>query len=188
MLNKIEEHHPLTYPKFQLRGFVKESTRKQSVMIAEYWRQGGKVWHCILGDENTRYHHMCTSICMRSAPIRQLLDEQGNPAFDHASKERILHTYYQILLGTETATIGLGARRSLTQHYAMDEHQARMLAAPFSPEEIRSALFSIKADSASGPDGFSAKFFQANWPLLQRDIEGYITNFCNETADMQGIN
>lgn len=35
-----------------------------------------------------------------------------------------------------------------------------------SNEEIKQAVFSIHADKAPGPDGFSASFFQVNWSSI----------------------
>lgn len=40
-----------------------------------------------------------------------------------------------------------------------------MIAEP-SREEIRQVVFSIHADKAPGPDGFSSSFFQANWSVI----------------------
>lgn len=57
-------------------------------------------------------------------------------------------------------------------------------------QEIKKALFEIHPDKASGPDGFSASFFQSNWeivgPAMVREIQfffetGYLPSTINDT-------
>lgn len=69
MLSKIEEHRSLCHVEFALCELVQTSSRRQSACIAAYWKQRGKVKWCILGDENTKYHHMCATIRIRNALI-----------------------------------------------------------------------------------------------------------------------
>lgn len=39
-----------------------------------------------------------------------------------------------------------------------------------SKEEVKEAIFSIKAESAPGPDGMSGLFFQKYWDVIGEDI------------------
>ena len=43
--------------------------------------------------------------------------------------------------------------------------------------EIKEAVFSIHADKAPGPDGFSASFFHTNWETIGKDIVKEIQEF-----------
>lgn len=47
-------------------------------------------------------------------------------------------------------------------------------------EEIKTALFSINAKKAPGPDGFSASFFQSFWNTLGDDLAKEIQCFFRE--------
>ncbi|CAA7037002.1 unnamed protein product, partial [Microthlaspi erraticum] len=49
------------------------------------------------------------------------------------------------------------------------ETSETLIATP-TTEEIREALFSIHADKAPGPDGFSASFFQSNWSSVKERV------------------
>ena len=60
---------------------------------------------------------------------------------------------------------------------------------PPSSSEIKEAMFAIHPDKAHGPDGFSARFFQANWevvgPSIIREVSlffssGSLPNHLNE--------
>ncbi|XP_042023118.1 uncharacterized protein LOC121770454 [Salvia splendens] len=57
------------------------------------------------------------------------------------------------------------------------------LLAPDNPvpdlDEVKRALFEISGDSAPGPDGFSATFYQACWPIVGRDVVEAIAQFFN---------
>ncbi len=44
------------------------------------------------------------------------------------------------------------------------------LGAPFSPEEIKAAVFQLGGDKAPGPDGFPLSFYQAFWEVLKEDV------------------
>jgi hypothetical protein len=44
------------------------------------------------------------------------------------------------------------------------------MSAPFSVEEIKKVIFEMKHNSAPGPDGFPAEFFQTFWDTIQLDI------------------
>lgn len=41
---------------------------------------------------------------------------------------------------------------------------------PIQPSEIKDAVFSLPKDSAPGPDGYHASFFQKNWRLVSTDV------------------
>jgi hypothetical protein len=56
------------------------------------------------------------------------------------------------------------------------------LAKPFRAEEVERALFMMGANKASGPDGFTAGFYQHHWNLLGPSITNGVLNFLNGGA------
>ncbi|WMV40714.1 hypothetical protein MTR67_034099 [Solanum verrucosum] len=44
-------------------------------------------------------------------------------------------------------------------------------------EDVKEAVFSLNSESASGPDGFSGKFFQACWEIIKEDIVKLVIAF-----------
>lgn len=59
-----------------------------------------------------------------------------------------------------------------------------------SPKEIKEAMFSIHADKAPWPDGFSASFFQSNWQTVgpfQEIQEFYISGVIPRTINITHI-
>ncbi|XP_051135512.1 uncharacterized protein LOC127254464 [Andrographis paniculata] len=44
-------------------------------------------------------------------------------------------------------------------------------------DEIRDVVFSMNSDSAAGPDGFSALFFQHYWSVVKNDVHNVVVEF-----------
>lgn len=57
-----------------------------------------------------------------------------------------------------------------------------------SPEEIKHACFSIHADKAPGPDGFSASFFQSNWITVAPHVILEVQSFFSSGILPRNIN
>jgi len=66
--------------------------------------------------------------------------------------------------------------------------QAAALVEPFSLEELKTILFSMKTDTAPGPDGFTPLFFRANWELVKHDLLAFLNAFHAGTADLECVN
>lgn len=48
---------------------------------------------------------------------------------------------------------------------------------PISDDEMKKALFSIDDNKASGPDGYSSKFFKAGWSVVGKDVIEAVKEF-----------
>jgi len=122
-LNLIEERHPLSFSELILRRLVRSSLSRLIANRATYWRQRGKVRHCISGDENTAYHHQCATIRLQRNNIK-LLQVDDTPVFSHSGKESILFNFFKDLLGSSghsTVSFDLG---ELFADSSLDSFQA----------------------------------------------------------------
>ncbi|KAL2246405.1 UNVERIFIED_CONTAM: Transposon TX1 uncharacterized protein [Sesamum indicum] len=50
----------------------------------------------------------------------------------------------------------------------MRRHASYVL--PFTPEDVKNAVFDIPEDKAPGPDGYSSGFFKAAWPVVGTEV------------------
>jgi hypothetical protein len=57
-----------------------------------------------------------------------------------------------------------------------------------SQQEIKSAVFSLNKESAPGPDGFGAFFFQTYWDIIQVDVVKAVLEFFTTSWIMPGYN
>jgi hypothetical protein len=53
------------------------------------------------------------------------------------------------------------------------------LSAPFSVEEIQTALFMMHPNKAPRPDGFTVGFFQKHWLHIKEDVSKAVLHFLN---------
>lgn len=131
---------------------------------------------------------MCATTRLRHSGIRRL-SVDGTVITGHDGKAQILHSYYSSLLGSPATTCcPLPNLVDLMDTGRLYSNEAHALAQPFTEADIRSALCSMRVDSAPGPDGFGPKFFPENWNLLKMDIMQFIQDFQAGRAGLRGIN
>lgn len=70
----------------------------------------------------------------------------------------------------------------------ISEQESSILLVPITPEEVKTAVFSLPKDSAPGSDGFHAHFFQANWETVQHDIFQMITSSWHSEFILKSFN
>ena len=68
-----------------------------------------------------------------------------------------------------------------------DEMNAK-LGAPFTDDEIETALFQMGPTKAPGPDGLPAMFFQKHWALVKNDVCNAVREFLAGGATPNGFN
>lgn len=55
-------------------------------------------------------------------------------------------------------------------------------------EEVKSAVFSLNANSAAGPDGYSGSFFHSAWDIIAHDIFDAVSDFFRSCKLPAGLN
>ena len=85
--------------------------------------------------------------------------------------------YYQELYQTDNIRINESYFSNL-QLPQLNEKEKQMLAADISDQEIKSALWKLKKDKATGTQGFPPKFFRKFWD----EIEGMFTQIIKEAS------
>ncbi|KAK1307758.1 hypothetical protein QJS10_CPA09g00850 [Acorus calamus] len=123
------------------------------------------------GDSNSKFFY--NSIKSRSIrnTICQLQKTDGSLCSDPEDVKDYIVQYYKELLNRNVfeevplpPPIGM-----------VSDNENAILCATVEPKEIRSAVFSLKALSSPGPDGFPARFYQSFWYLIQEDLTKAIT-------------
>ncbi|KAL2226592.1 UNVERIFIED_CONTAM: hypothetical protein Sindi_2017900 [Sesamum indicum] len=110
--------------------------------------------------------------------ILQINDENGTTHTEQGEVALEFLAYYQNLLGGTRRRVPMDIRylRLWARHIITDEEAAHLLL-PFSPDDVKQAVFDIAEDNAPGPDGFSSGFFKAAW-LVVRSYKGGVGIFC----------
>ncbi|KAL2247988.1 UNVERIFIED_CONTAM: hypothetical protein Sindi_2651100 [Sesamum indicum] len=124
----------------------------------------------------------CSRVFFRKIPQRrsskrifQINDEQGST---HTDPEEVINEfikYYQNLLGGDRrrARINIRFLRPWARHILSNEESTALLL-PFTPADVKQAVFDIAEDKAPGPNGYSSGFFKAAWPKkILSPMDGY---------------
>ena len=66
--------------------------------------------------------------------------------------------------------------------------EAKALEAPFTMEEIFSALMEMNGDKAPGPDGFIVAFWQACWDFVKEEVVELFKEFYDQKSFAKSLN
>ena len=186
-LDLLEELRLLSHQEFALRILIRTSLARLCDQRVTYWRQRGKVCQCILGDENTAYHHQCVTIRLRHNKIKSLTFH-GVSVFSHSGKEKILFDFFSRLVGTtEPNSLGFNLFSLFTSN-SLDSFQADSLVHPFDCSELWLALLGMNNNASPGPDGFGPAFYHKFWDLVKPNLLSLATDFHAAHADLFRIN
>ncbi|KAL2225757.1 UNVERIFIED_CONTAM: hypothetical protein Sindi_3051500 [Sesamum indicum] len=123
------------------------------------------------GDQCSRVFFRKIAQRKSSRRIFQINDDQGST---HTDLEEVINefiTYYQNLLGGDRrrARIDIRFLRPWARHILSNEESTALLL-PFTPADVKQAVFDIAEDKAPGPDGYSSGFFKAAWPIVGQEL------------------
>jgi hypothetical protein len=132
-----------------------------------------------LGDQNSAYFHRVIKGRQARNSISFLFDEQGNKVDDIDGIKGIAERFYKNLLGTThmVFTKEHAARIQQLISPTISVENCLMLERDVTVEEIKETIFSMQANKAPGPDGYTSDFFKAAWPVVGGDVVAAIRNF-----------
>lgn len=137
------------------------------------WWQKSKTTWLKEGDRNTRYFHH-TANMRNSINLIHRLKVGGDWIIDQAKIRDCIEEYYRQLYMEPFP------KRPEIEGVDFDfisEDQRRWLERPFSKEEVKLALNSMKDDKAPGPNGFLIKFLKVCWDVVDNEAMATLEAF-----------
>nr|CAD1817237.1 unnamed protein product [Ananas comosus var. bracteatus] len=185
MLSKLQEL-PINHPNRDGEGT--SITQLEDLMFKQelYWAQRAKDnWICN-GDRNTKYFHMKATMRNRKNMITSLKNDAGKTVTDRVELQHLIDGHFEAFYTTpHTCDRSDSSWNIIKQHTPkISQVEANNMSAASNMTELREALFSMKPDKSPGPDGFSARFFQANWDLVKCGFQNpHFPNFTTRILD-----
>ena len=165
---------------------ISETLNAAYLAEEEYWKQRSRLLWLKLGDRNTGYFHAITKSRKRANGFSVIEKEDGQTVHKEEEIVSVIGDYFQALFTSLPGDREETVRRALHPIVSVAENQV-LIAIP-SAAEIREAAFSIHADKAPGPDGFSAGFFHTHWADIGPDIVREVQEFFRSAPLPSGIN
>jgi hypothetical protein len=148
-----------------------DALNKQEV----FWQERAKLnWH-LEGDRNTKYFHRLAKIKSSTKFITSLQDGDTVITSQEQISEHVVN-YYNNLFCTNTVLQDSLLAEEVIPNLVNDDINALLTVLP-SYSEIKAAVFALNKDSAPGPNGFGAFFFQNYWDIVKNDVTNAVLQF-----------
>ncbi|KAL0284497.1 UNVERIFIED_CONTAM: hypothetical protein Sradi_7195800 [Sesamum radiatum] len=141
------------------------------------------------GDQCSRLFFRKVAKRRSSKRVFQIMTPDGQTLTHQSDVTNEFIRYYQELLGGRPRDrfIDLRHLRPWARHI-LTETEAEALVLPVSPDEVKQALFDIDESKAPGPDGYSAGFFKAAWPVIGGEVTQAIRDFFQTGRLLKQVN
>lgn len=153
---------------------------KQELMKAyreeeSFWNQRSKEKWVKCGDKNSKFFHASVKTARSKNRIDILEDKNGMEHRAEASKGEIASSYFQELFSSINPSDFGAIFEGFTSRVTVEMNEE--LLSEISNEEIREAVFSIRASSAPGPDGMTGLFYQKFWSDIGDHVASEVKEF-----------
>ncbi|XP_021757463.1 uncharacterized protein LOC110722503 [Chenopodium quinoa] len=158
------------------------TTKDEKVVKAQaaflFWRQRAKVKWDALGDFHSRLLFSLVQSQRRQNKICGLRDSSGVWQRDLEYIASIYFNFYKDLYSVSDYAYTQDSNWWDQLHLPyLSSAQQRLLMAPFSAQEIQSAIFGIDDNKSPGPNGFSSAFFKAHWADVGSSVVSAVQHF-----------
>ncbi|XP_060202878.1 uncharacterized protein LOC132631306 [Lycium barbarum] len=128
-------------------------------------------------DANTAYFHGVIKYRRKKISILKIKNDEGTWVEGTNDVAGAAVQFFQKLFSAEN-TIEDSQVLSVVKKVVSDADNETLTAIP-TLQKVKNSTFSIKPDSAPGPDGLSAKFYQNAWNIIGYDVHKAVKAFFN---------
>ncbi|XP_062075630.1 uncharacterized protein LOC133779723 [Humulus lupulus] len=153
----------------------------QEKMYYSFLTQRSKVDWLQKGDQNTAFFFAFLKQRKADNGIASFVNDHGQLVDNFPEVVSHFVGHFRGYLGSRSSATGSINLDCIKVGSKLSIEQQTLLLKPFSPKEIRLALFSIPANKSPGPDGYGSGFFEAAWKIVGKEVCSAISN-CFETG------
>ena len=140
----------------------------------DYWRQKASAVWCAQGERNTALFHIMSKRKKARLGINQVTYQESLLT----DKKEIIDSaisHFSSLFASSLCPL-VDPVFSLPPSLVTPEQNSSLTTLP-TLAELKKVVFSLKTDSAPGPDGFTGKFFQICWEIIKEDLLECLLDF-----------
>ncbi|GJY83814.1 RNA-directed DNA polymerase, eukaryota, reverse transcriptase zinc-binding domain protein [Tanacetum coccineum] len=138
-------------------------------------KQKSKIQWLKEGDFNSVFFHNMVKGRVIKNRIESVYDDYGNVFYNNDMNAKFVE-HFQNFFGKCDKVYPIEDHGNLFTK-KIDPVTAMELIKPVSDEEIKMALFDIDDNKASGPDGYTSKFFKSAWSVVGKDTCAAVKEF-----------
>ena len=127
------------------------------------------------GDKNTGFFHAYVKAARMGNSLSFILDENGKEQTRNSEKGKVASHYFENLFTSSYSSNSNAWLQGFPVKVSSSMNQD--LTKEVTEEEIQNVVFAINPESAPGPDGFTAFFFQKYWSVVKSQILQEIFDF-----------
>ncbi len=169
-LDLQEEFGCLSPAQLDRRRILKSQLSDLAAEEEVLWKSRAKQHWLREGDSNTKFFHAVANGRRRSNFIEVVEDEGYRICREREKSDYFYAKFKEVFAPAGDSLEHFGDWSDLFASNPL--LGAGSLTAPFTREEIKSATFQLGGDKAPGADGFSLRFYQKFWGIIQDDIYG----------------
>jgi len=158
-LDLVAESQVLSQKELDLKQKVNEKITQLLREEEVKWFQRAKTKNLLQGDNNTKYFHMVANGKRRKTRIFEL-EQEGELIKGQENLKVFITNYYKNLFGSSQRNNFSLDESKINDIPQITEEENELLTEMFTEKEVREAIFQMKHNKASGPDGFPAEFYQ----------------------------
>ncbi|GKB03041.1 RNA-directed DNA polymerase, eukaryota, reverse transcriptase zinc-binding domain protein [Tanacetum coccineum] len=127
------------------------------------------------GDQNTTYFYEILKSRKHKGRIKSICNENGN-RYDGDKVAKAFFEHFKKFLGTKQVVQPLSSV-DINLEKTLSEDEAKDMISMVTNDEIKEAIFDIDSNKASGPDGYTSRFFKKAWSIIGKEVYLAIRGF-----------
>lgn len=155
----------------------------------EFYKQRSKLHWLNVEDLNTTVFHNAVKIREVRNAINELKGWDGEVIMGENIKKEAERYFTDFLTHKPLEFEGISVERLQDLlKFSCSEEEKGKLQKEVTGEEVRKVIFSMPAEKAPGPDGYTSEFFKASWGIIGSDVTVAIQSFFEKGFLPKGVN